>query len=143
MLAASEAAANTPRNTADGGTLRVKQRKPGPCLRSSGAGRNHGRKPATLREERAISDEAPTVRDITAAVYVIPTDAPEADGTLAWDATTMVVASVRAGAEKGIGWTYRAAAAAQDVITGMLAGPVAWPGTQQCPGLRKRRFHQL
>jgi L-alanine-DL-glutamate epimerase-like enolase superfamily enzyme len=71
-----------------------------------------------------MRQEAPTVRDITTAVYVIPTDAPEADGTLAWDATTMVLASVRAGAEQGIGWTY-GAAAAQDVITGFLAGAVA------------------
>jgi L-alanine-DL-glutamate epimerase-like enolase superfamily enzyme len=70
-----------------------------------------------------MRDEAPTVRDITTAVYVIPTDAPEADGTLAWDATTMVLASVRAGAAKGIGWTY-GSAAAQDVITETLAGAV-------------------
>ena len=70
-----------------------------------------------------MRDEAPTVRDITTAVYVIPTDAPEADGTLAWDATTMVLASVQAGAAKGIGWTY-GAAAAHSVITDTLAGAV-------------------
>ena len=70
-----------------------------------------------------MRDEAPTVRDITTAFYVIPTDAPEADGTLAWDATTMVLASVQAGAAKGIGWTY-GAAAAHSVITDTLAGAV-------------------
>jgi L-alanine-DL-glutamate epimerase-like enolase superfamily enzyme len=70
-----------------------------------------------------VRDDGPTVREITSAVYVIPTDAPEADGTLAWDATTMVVATVTAGPEQGIGWTY-AAAAAQSVITDMLAGVV-------------------
>jgi len=80
-----------------------------------------------------MREEAPIVRDITAAVYVIPTDAPEADGTLAWDATTMVLASVRAGAQKGIGWTY-GAAAAQDVITGMLAGVVAGRSALDVPG---------
>jgi L-alanine-DL-glutamate epimerase-like enolase superfamily enzyme len=80
-----------------------------------------------------MREEAPTVRDITAAVYVIPTDAPEADGTLAWDATTMVLACVRAGALKGIGWTY-GAAAAQDVITGMLAGAVVGRSALDVPG---------
>jgi L-alanine-DL-glutamate epimerase-like enolase superfamily enzyme len=58
-----------------------------------------------------------------ATVYVIPTDAPEADGTLAWNETTMVLVTARAGGESGIGWTYAAAAAA-DVVAGVLAGVV-------------------
>jgi L-alanine-DL-glutamate epimerase-like enolase superfamily enzyme len=70
-----------------------------------------------------VRDDGPIVREITTAVYVIPTDAPEADGTLAWDKTTMVLTTVRAGAAKGTGWTY-AAAAAQSVITDVLAGAV-------------------
>jgi L-alanine-DL-glutamate epimerase-like enolase superfamily enzyme len=43
--------------------------------------------------------------------YRIPTDAPEADGTIAWDATTMVLARVSAGGHTGLGWTYAHAAA--------------------------------
>jgi L-alanine-DL-glutamate epimerase-like enolase superfamily enzyme len=43
--------------------------------------------------------------------YCIPTDAPEADGTIAWDATTMVLAQVSAGGYTGLGWTYAHAAA--------------------------------
>jgi hypothetical protein len=54
----------------------------------------------------------PPVRDVTTAVYVIPTDAPEADGTLAWDKTTMVLVTARAGDQQGIGWSYAAGAAA-------------------------------
>jgi L-alanine-DL-glutamate epimerase-like enolase superfamily enzyme len=80
-----------------------------------------------------VRDDGTTVREITAAVYVIPTDAPEADGTLTWDATTMVVARVTAGAEQGIGWTY-AAAAAQGVITDMLAGVVTGRSALDVPG---------
>ncbi len=57
--------------------------------------------------------DAPAIEDVTAAVYVIPTDAPEADGTLAWDKTTMVLVTVRAAGEQGIGWSYAAAAAAR------------------------------
>jgi L-alanine-DL-glutamate epimerase-like enolase superfamily enzyme len=70
-----------------------------------------------------VRDDGPVVGDITAAVYVIPTDAPEADGTLAWDTTIMVLACARTGTARGIGWTYAAAAAA-GVITGVLAGVV-------------------
>ncbi len=70
-----------------------------------------------------MTTDAPPVEDIEAAVYVLPTDAPEADGTLAWNETTMVLVTARAGGEQGIGWSY-AAAAAEAVITGMLAGVV-------------------
>jgi L-alanine-DL-glutamate epimerase-like enolase superfamily enzyme len=69
--------------------------------------------------------DGPAVQEVTTAVYVIPTDAPEADGTLAWDSTTMVLASARAGGVQGIGWTYAAAAAASvvaDVLADVVVG---------------------
>jgi L-alanine-DL-glutamate epimerase-like enolase superfamily enzyme len=69
-----------------------------------------------------MSDE-PAVAELSTATYVIPTDAPEADGTLAWDSTTMVVVTARAGETTGLGWTYAAAAAA-GVINDVLAGAV-------------------
>jgi L-alanine-DL-glutamate epimerase-like enolase superfamily enzyme len=62
----------------------------------------------------------PVVAGLDAAVYVVPTDAPEADGTLAWDKTTLVLVTARAGGQQGIGWSYTAAAAAQ-VVTGILS----------------------
>ncbi|MDN3021926.1 enolase C-terminal domain-like protein [Streptomyces sp. S.PB5] len=40
------------------------------------------------------------------SVLTVPTDAPEADGTLAWDSTTVVVTEVTAGDATGTGWTY-------------------------------------
>jgi hypothetical protein len=43
---------------------------------------------------------------IEVGAYIIPTDAPEADGTLAWDSTTMVLVGVRSGEVCGTGWTY-------------------------------------
>lgn len=54
------------------------------------------------------------------SVYTVPTDAPEADGTLAWDSTTMVIAQVSAGEATGLGWTYGSAAVA-DFVRGHLA----------------------
>jgi L-alanine-DL-glutamate epimerase-like enolase superfamily enzyme len=73
----------------------------------------------------ATTKEAPVIEDLATAVYVVPTDAPEADGTLAWDKTTLVVVTARAGGEQGIGWSYAAAAAASvvtDVLADVLAG---------------------
>jgi L-alanine-DL-glutamate epimerase-like enolase superfamily enzyme len=49
--------------------------------------------------------EAPIGR-LSAAAYEIPTDAPEADGTLEWDRTVLVVVEVEAGGETGLGYTY-------------------------------------
>jgi L-alanine-DL-glutamate epimerase-like enolase superfamily enzyme len=68
--------------------------------------------------------EDPVVENLDAAVYVVPTDAPEADGTLAWDKTTLVLVTARAGGQRGIGWSYTAAAAAP-VVTGILSPVVA------------------
>jgi L-alanine-DL-glutamate epimerase-like enolase superfamily enzyme len=51
------------------------------------------------------SSQAP-VWALRAAAYRIPTDAPEADGTFAWDATTLVTVELDAGGETGIGYTY-------------------------------------
>ena len=38
--------------------------------------------------------------------YVVPTDAPESDGTLHWNQTTLVLVELTSGAHQGIGYTY-------------------------------------
>jgi L-alanine-DL-glutamate epimerase-like enolase superfamily enzyme len=43
---------------------------------------------------------------ISASAYTIATDAPESDGTLEWDSTTLVLAQARAGNATGIGYSY-------------------------------------
>jgi len=63
------------------------------------------------------------VERVEAAVHTIPTDHPESDGTLAWDATTAIVVQVRGGGATGVGYTYGDAAIAQ-VVSGTLAGVV-------------------
>ena len=77
---------------------------------------------SAARTRPAIAD-APPLDDIAAAVYVIPTDAPEADGTLAWNETTVILVTATAGGQQGTGWTYGAAAAAA-VVTDVLAQAV-------------------
>jgi L-alanine-DL-glutamate epimerase-like enolase superfamily enzyme len=64
-----------------------------------------------------------TVDAIDVGVYTVPTDAPEADGTLAWDSTTMVLVEVRSGDTGGLGWTYGPPACAR-VVTDQLADVV-------------------
>ena len=69
----------------------------------------------------------PVVDNVTATVYKIPTDAPEADGTLAWSSTTLVVAHVTGGGRTGLGYTY-GSAACKPLIEGELAAAVTGRG---------------
>ncbi|PRX45892.1 L-alanine-DL-glutamate epimerase-like enolase superfamily enzyme [Prauserella shujinwangii] len=49
------------------------------------------------------------VEDIDVHAFTVPTDGPdglEADGTLVWDSTTMVLVRAHAGGRTGIGYTY-------------------------------------
>jgi L-alanine-DL-glutamate epimerase-like enolase superfamily enzyme len=54
------------------------------------------------------------------SAFTIPTDAPESDGTLEWDSTTIVVVEARAGRTSGVGWTY-APEAAGKIVEDVLA----------------------
>ncbi|WP_446741986.1 enolase C-terminal domain-like protein [Silvibacterium acidisoli] len=46
------------------------------------------------------------VEKVDVSAYSIPTDAPEGDGTLRWDSTTLIVCEVHAGNQTGLGFTY-------------------------------------
>ncbi len=80
--------------------------------------------------------EGPAIEHVGTAVYVIPTDAPEADGTLAWTKTTLDLMTVTAGSMQGIGWTY-AAAAAGSVVADVLADAVIGRSAFDIPGAAK------
>ncbi|MEE7441885.1 enolase C-terminal domain-like protein [Methylobacterium oryzae] len=62
----------------------------------------------------------PRIGTVRAQAYTVPTDAPEADGTLSWDKTTIVVVHVEAGGETGLGYSYTDASVAR-LIVGTLA----------------------
>jgi L-alanine-DL-glutamate epimerase-like enolase superfamily enzyme len=72
---------------------------------------------------RAAAAAGVQVQSVHVHALKIPTDEPESDGTLRWDATTMVLVEVSAGGEVGIGWTYGDAAIAR-LIAGSLADEV-------------------
>ncbi|MFB9909000.1 enolase C-terminal domain-like protein [Allokutzneria oryzae] len=75
-----------------------------------------------------------------AAAFRVPTSAAEGDGTLTWDATTIVVVRARCGDTTGLGWTY-CDSACVDVVEGVLgsavtgadplAVPAAWHAMQR------------
>ena len=55
------------------------------------------------------------VENLDVSAYTIPTDGPdgkEADGTLMWDSTTIVIVEITAGGMTGLGYTYTHQAAA-------------------------------
>lgn len=65
----------------------------------------------------SIDASGPRVSDaiisaVTAEAFRVPTDAPESDGTLEWDATTLVLCRVEAAGESGLGYSYVDAGAA-------------------------------
>ena len=63
----------------------------------------------------------PRIDGLDVATYTVPTDGPEADGTLRWDATTVVVVHARASDIAGVGWTYSSPAAAAVVSEHLTA----------------------
>jgi L-alanine-DL-glutamate epimerase-like enolase superfamily enzyme len=46
------------------------------------------------------------IKNVDVSAYKIPTDAPEADGTLRWNSTTLVLVEIEAADKKGTGYTY-------------------------------------
>jgi L-alanine-DL-glutamate epimerase-like enolase superfamily enzyme len=58
----------------------------------------------------------PRIDALEAAVFRVPTDGPESDGTFEWDTTTIVVVHARSGDGVGLGYTYADAAAARLVL---------------------------
>lgn len=90
--------------------------------------------------EREVLRGAIPIERVEASAFTIPTDFPESDGTFAWDSTTLVIAEVSAGGERGLGYTYAATAAARlihDVLAGVVRGkdalavPGAWAAMAQ------------
>jgi hypothetical protein len=74
---------------------------------------------------------------VHAAAFRVPTDGPEADGTLAWDSTVIVVVNAEAGGMSGLGYTYGATEGASLInatLAPILSGKDVWhiPSAHQC-----------
>lgn len=70
------------------------------------------------------------VQTLTAAVYRVPTDRPEADGTIAWNATTLVLVEATAtSGQRGVGFAYAdgaAAAIVRERLAPAIIGTPVW-----------------
>src|SRR6478752_6007365 len=64
---------------------------------------------------------APTIERVAVSAYTVPTDRPEADGTFAWDSTTLVLVEIDAGGQHGIGYTYADLATARLIQESLAA----------------------
>jgi L-alanine-DL-glutamate epimerase-like enolase superfamily enzyme len=73
------------------------------------------------------------VERLDVGAYTIPTDAPESDGTMQWDSTTIVVVEAHAGGHGGLGWTYAPAATGR-LVSELLAGAVEGHDAFDIPG---------
>jgi L-alanine-DL-glutamate epimerase-like enolase superfamily enzyme len=74
------------------------------------------------------------IERLDVSAFVVPTDFPEADGTLAWDKTTLVVVEATGGGMRSLGYTYADTATAlliKDLLAPVVAGrdAMAVPGT--------------
>lgn len=75
-----------------------------------------------------------SIEGLEVAAYKIPTDFPEADGTYAWKATTLVTVHVRAGGRVGFGYSYADTATAT-LISDLLASAAAGRDALDIPGV--------
>lgn len=75
-----------------------------------------------------------SIEGLEVAAYKIPTDFPEADGTYAWKATTLVTVHVRAGGRVGFGYSYADTATAT-LIRDLLASAAAGRDALDIPGV--------
>ena len=105
------------------------------------SGRQPSRSPQfrTIREHIGmrhdnLSTESVIIKGVDVSAYTIPTDFPEADGTLSWDKTTIVVVRVHAGNKTGLGYSYAHAAAAH-LVHDLLAGIVKGKNANDIPAI--------
>jgi L-alanine-DL-glutamate epimerase-like enolase superfamily enzyme len=70
-------------------------------------------------------NSSPFIHSGSVASFTIPTDAPEGDGTLTWNSTTLIVVKLGCDEHEGIGYTYShkaAAPLARDLIEKVVGG---------------------
>ena len=84
------------------------------------------RRPAVRISEDLMGND-PRIERVDACAYVILTDGPEADGTLAWDSAALVTAKIDAGGQRWLGYTY-----SDSPVVGVIIDKLA--------PLRPRRF---
>ncbi|HWA10553.1 MAG TPA: enolase C-terminal domain-like protein [Opitutaceae bacterium] len=85
---------------------------------------------------------AAPIENVRVAAFRIPTEAPESDGTLRWDATTLVVVEISGEGTTGLGYTYADAGVAR-VIEDSLGDVVRGREAVESPALWTEMFARL
>jgi L-alanine-DL-glutamate epimerase-like enolase superfamily enzyme len=70
----------------------------------------------------------PTIYRIVVTPFIIPTAAPQSDGTFEWDKTTLVVVEAESGNVRGLGYTYADTSTAvliRDLLAAVVRGRMA------------------
>jgi L-alanine-DL-glutamate epimerase-like enolase superfamily enzyme len=92
-----------------------------------------------IAARQRLAVEAP-VTEVRVRAFTVPTDEPESDGTLEWEATTIVVVELEAEGECGLGYAYgdRSVAAFADSMlrpclyeADAMRPPAAWAAMQR------------
>jgi hypothetical protein len=65
----------------------------------------------------------PAIEALEVSAFTIPTSSPEADGTLAWNETAIVIVGASGGGARGLGYTYADSATAH--LIDSLLKPIA------------------
>jgi L-alanine-DL-glutamate epimerase-like enolase superfamily enzyme len=86
----------------------------------------------SVQVSEPVAERVP-VEKVRARAFTVPTDRPEADGTLSWEKTTLLFVEVSAGGERGIGYSYTAAAAGA-IVTELLDEAVRGADALDPPG---------
>jgi L-alanine-DL-glutamate epimerase-like enolase superfamily enzyme len=90
----------------------------------------------SVQVNEPVVERAP-VEQLRARSFTVPTDRPEADGTLSWDSTTLLLVEASAGGQCGIGYSYTASAATA-VVTELLSDAVRGADAMDPPGIWQR-----
>ena len=64
-----------------------------------------------------------SIGEVRAQAFEVPTDMPEADGTISWNSTVLVLVEISGGGKTGLGYTYSSGSIV-DLISGKLASAV-------------------
>lgn len=75
------------------------------------------------------------VTGVSVRAYTIPTDGPEADGTFAWDSTTIILVGIEAADCAGLGYSYASPAAAA-LVRDHLAEAICGGDAMDIPAAR-------
>ena len=82
------------------------------------------------------------ITSVKVQVYTVPTDAPEADGSFSWTSTTMVLVTLEASGQRGLGYTY-AAPATGELVKSLLEKVVNGKDVFSHGAILQAMYHQV